>query len=84
MVRGNCKKVSNRNQCNLAPSEPNSTITASPRYPNTAAKQRSDPKSHEGLETMKEDISNLLKKYRRTLVYFSIIYSNMEAHTNIT
>jgi hypothetical protein len=42
MVRGKCKKISNRNQDYLASSEPSSPTTASPEYPNTPEKQDSD------------------------------------------
>jgi hypothetical protein len=44
MVRGMGKNINNRNQCHLAPSEPSSPTTASPRYPKTPEKQDSDLK----------------------------------------
>ena len=39
MAKGKCRNVTNRNQGNMAASEPNSPLTASPGYPNTPEKQ---------------------------------------------
>jgi hypothetical protein len=46
MARDKHKKISNRNQFNLAKSEPSSLTTASPGYSNTPLKQNSDLNSH--------------------------------------
>jgi hypothetical protein len=46
MVTDKRKKISKRNQFDLATSEPSSPTTASPRYPNTPIKQDSDLNSH--------------------------------------
>ena len=64
MARGKHKNISNRNQCNLAPSEPSSLTTAITGYPNTPEKQDSDLKSHlmKMIEDLKEDINNSLKE----------------------
>jgi hypothetical protein len=68
-VRGKHKNISNRTQCNLGPSEPNSPITSSPRYTKTTEKQNSELKSNlmKMIEVLEEDINNSLK-YRRTQV----------------
>ena len=64
MAKGKCRNVVNRNQENMAPSEPNSPT----RYPNTPGKQGLDLKSQvrrlmEGfIEDFKKDINNSLKK----------------------
>jgi hypothetical protein len=39
MVKGKCKKISNRNKGYLASSKPSSPTTVSPGYPNTPKKQ---------------------------------------------
>jgi hypothetical protein len=64
MSRGKHKNLNNRNQGYLAASEPSSSNTASPGYPNTPEKQDSDLKSHLMMmrEDVKKDISNSLKE----------------------
>jgi hypothetical protein len=42
MVKDKLKNISNRSQCHLASSEPNSPTTASPGYPNTHEEQDYD------------------------------------------
>ena len=74
MAKGKRGNVANRNQGNMAPSEPNSPTTASPGYPNTPGKQDLYLKSQammmmEGfMEGFKKDINTPLKKYRKTQV----------------
>jgi hypothetical protein len=46
MVRGKCKNISNRNQYNLATTEPSSPTIASSGYPNTPIRKDSDLNSH--------------------------------------
>jgi hypothetical protein len=46
MARGTLKIISNRSKCIVAPSEPNSSTTASPGYPTTPEKHDVDLKSH--------------------------------------
>ena len=46
MAKGKHRNITNRNQGTMAASEPISTTTASPGYPNTPEKQDSDLKSH--------------------------------------
>ena len=50
MAKGKCKNITNRNQGNMATSEPSSPTTASLGYPNTQEKQDLDLKiaSHDG------------------------------------
>jgi hypothetical protein len=64
MVRGKCKKISNRNQDYLASSEPSSPTTASPEYPNTPEKQDLDLKPYliVLLQDFKKDKNNSLKE----------------------
>ena len=64
MSRGKHKNLNNRNQGYLAASEPSSSNTASPGYPNTPEKQDSDLKSHlmMMIEDFKKDIHNSLKE----------------------
>jgi chromosome segregation ATPase len=64
MVRCKCKNISNRIQGYLASSEPSSSTTASPRYPNTPEKQDSSLKSHlmMMIEDFKTDINKTLKE----------------------
>jgi hypothetical protein len=64
MVKGKYKNISNRNQGDLASSEPSSPTTTSPGYPNTPEKQNSDLKSHlmMMIQEFKEDINNSLKE----------------------
>ena len=59
MVGSKHKNISNRNQGNLASSEPNSPTIASPGYANTQEKQDSDLKSL--LMRMIEDIKKGIK-----------------------
>jgi septal ring factor EnvC (AmiA/AmiB activator) len=68
MVRGKHKNISNRSQCFLAPSEPSSSTTASPGYPNTPEKRDSDLNSHlmKMIEELKEEINNSLKIQENT------------------
>jgi hypothetical protein len=56
--------ISNRNQFDLATSEPSSPTTASPRYPNTHLKHNSDLSSYfmKMIEDFKKDMNNSLKK----------------------
>jgi hypothetical protein len=63
MVRGKHKDINNGNQCPLAPSEPSSSTTASPGYPNMPEKQDSDLESHimKMIEDLKEYITPLKK-----------------------
>jgi hypothetical protein len=69
MAKGKGKNISNRNQGYLVSSEPSSSTTVSPGYPNIPEKQDSDLESH--LMVMIEDFkkyTNSLKKSRRTQV----------------
>jgi hypothetical protein len=63
MAKGKCKNLTNRNQSYLASSEPSSSTTASPGYPNTLVKQDLDLKSHLMMliKDFKKDINNTLK-----------------------
>jgi hypothetical protein len=63
MVKGKHKNLTNRNQDNSASSEPSTSTTMSPRYPNIPEKQVSDLKSY--LMMLVEDfkdINNSLKE----------------------
>jgi hypothetical protein len=62
MLRGNCKNISNRNQGNLASSEPSSLTIASPGYTITLEKQDSYLKSllMMIIKDFKKDIDNFL------------------------
>jgi hypothetical protein len=64
MTRSKHKNRSNRNQCYLATSEPTSSTTPSPGYPNIPGKQDSEIKYHlmNMLEDFKKDINNSLKE----------------------
>jgi glutamyl-tRNA reductase len=64
MAKGKHKNISNRNQFDLAISEPSSPTTASPGYPNTPLKQYSYLNSHfiKMIEDFKKDINNSLNK----------------------
>ena len=70
MVRGKHKNISNRNQFDLATSEPSSTITASPGYANIPIKQDSDLNSHfmKMIEDFKKDKSNYLKEIQESAI----------------
>jgi hypothetical protein len=61
MARVKHKNISSRSQYTLAPSEPSSSTTGSPRYPNMPEKQDNDLKSHlmKMIEAFKEDIKKL-------------------------
>lgn len=60
MARDKYKIISNRIQCNLAPSEPSSPTPGRPGYPNMHENQDNDPISHfmKMIETFKKDIKN--------------------------
>ena len=45
MAKGKCRNITNRNQGNMAASEPSSPTAVSPGYPNTPEKQDLDLKS---------------------------------------
>jgi hypothetical protein len=64
MVKGKHKKISNRKQYYLTTSEPNSSTTSSPGYPNIPKKQNSDLNSHlmKKIEDFKSDINNSFKE----------------------
>jgi hypothetical protein len=64
MAKGKCKKLTNGNQDYLASSEPSTSSTASPGYPNTSEKQDSGFKSYLMMlvEDFKKDINNSLKE----------------------
>jgi septal ring factor EnvC (AmiA/AmiB activator) len=70
MLRGKCKNISNRFQCDLAISEPSSPTIASPGYTNTPEKQDSDLKSHlmKMIEKFKEDINSSLKEIQENII----------------
>jgi hypothetical protein len=63
MVGGKHKNISNRSQCYLTSSEPNSPTTSSPGYTITPEKQDSDLKPLFMMvrEDFKKDITNSLK-----------------------
>ena len=64
MAKGKRRNITNRNQGNMAPSEPNSPTTASPGYPSTPEKQELDIKAQVMmlLEEHKKDINKSLKE----------------------
>jgi hypothetical protein len=66
MARGKGKNIGNRNQGYMASSEPSSSTTAIPGYPNTPKKQDSDLKSHLMMMMMMianfKDINNSFKE----------------------
>jgi hypothetical protein len=64
MARGKHKTINNRSQYTLASSEPSSSTTASPRYPNTSENHDADLKFYlmKIIEFFKEDINNSRKK----------------------
>jgi hypothetical protein len=64
MVGGKDKNISNRNQCYLASSEPNSPTIASPEYTITPEKQDSNLKQllMTVREDFRKDINNSLKE----------------------
>ena len=68
MAKGKHRKLINRNEGNMAASEPNSSTTASPGYPNTPEKQDQDLKSLVMmlLEEHEKDINKALKEIQGT------------------
>ena len=70
MAKDKCKIVTNRNQINMAPSEPSSPTTANPGYPNRKGKQELDLKSHLMIliEDFKNDINNSFKEILENIV----------------
>ena len=69
MAKGKCRNVTNRNQGNMAASEPNSPTIASPGYPNTPEKQDLDLKSLVMilLEEHKKDINKSVKEIQEKM-----------------
>jgi hypothetical protein len=63
MAKDKHKNLTNRNQKHSPSSEPSTTNSASPGYPNTPEKQDSDLKLHIVMlvETFKKEINNPLK-----------------------
>jgi hypothetical protein len=61
MARGKHRIISDRTECNLAPSESSSPITTNPGYPNTHERQDNDLKSHlmKMIDAFKEDIQEI-------------------------
>ena len=66
MAKDKRKINTNRNEGNMAPSEPSSPTTTNPTYSITSEKQELDLKSH--LILLIEDFKKYIKKYRRTWV----------------
>jgi hypothetical protein len=64
MAKGKHKNLTNRNQDHSPSSEPSTSTSASPGYPNTPGKQDSDLKSYLMMlvEDIKEDFNNSLKE----------------------
>ena len=62
MAKGKLRNITNRNQGNMAASEPNSPTTATPRYLNTVEKHDLDLKSLVILEEHKKEINKALKE----------------------
>jgi hypothetical protein len=69
-VKGKCKNITKRNKDCSASSEPSTSTTASPDYPNTPEKQDSDLKSYRMMmvEDFKKDINNSLKEIQEKRV----------------
>ena len=69
MAKGKGKSMTNRNQGNVAPSDPSSPTTASPEYPNIPEKQDFDLKSQLMMlmEGFKKDINNSLKELQKNM-----------------
>jgi hypothetical protein len=61
MAKGKYKKIINRSQCNMSPSEPCSPTTARPIYPNTPEEQDCDIKCY--LMKMIEALKKAINKY---------------------
>ena len=70
MAKGKCNNVINRNQGNMAASEPNSPTTASPEYPNTPEKQDLDLKSLVMMQLQEhmKDIIKSLKEIQEKMI----------------
>ena len=68
MAKGKSKNITNRNQSNMAPSEPSSPTIASPGYPNTPEEQDLDLKSH-GMMLIgfQEEHNNSLKEVQENM-----------------
>jgi hypothetical protein len=64
LVKGKCKKLTDRNQGYLVSSEPSTPTTSSPGYLNTLEKQDSDSKSYHMMliEDFKKDTNKSLKE----------------------
>jgi exonuclease VII large subunit len=67
MAKSTHKNLTNRNQDHLAISEPSTSTTASPGYPNTPENQDSDLKSYLKMlvEDFEKGINNLLKEIQK-------------------
>ena len=81
MAKGNHKNLSNKNQDNLASSEPSFPTTVSPGYPNTLEKQDSDLKitTHDDVRVLEEGYKEeWIQKmwYIYTMEYYSAIKNN--------
>ena len=70
MVKGNHKKLTNRNQDYSLSSECSIPTPPSPVHPNTPKKLDMDLKAYLMMmvEDIRKDFNNSLKKYRRTLL----------------
>ena len=68
-MKAKVKNITNRNQGNMAQSEPSLPTRASPRYPNTLEKQDVELKSHLMMliEDLKKDINNSLKEIQENI-----------------
>ena len=66
MAKGKCRNVTNRNQGNMAISEPNSPLTACPGYPITQVKQDSDLKSLV-MMLVQEHMKDILKEIQEKM-----------------
>jgi len=69
MARSKLRNISNRNQFDLATSEPSSPTTASPGYPNTPIKQDSNLHSHfmKMIKDFKKDTNNSFKETQENI-----------------
>ena len=70
MAKGKRRNVTNRNQGNMASSEPNSPLKASPGYPNTPEKQDLDVKSLVVMQLQEhmKDINKSLKEIQEKMI----------------
>jgi hypothetical protein len=70
MVKGKCKDITNRNQEQWVSSEPSTTTTTSPGYPNTPEMQDTELKSYLMImvEDLKKGINNSLKEIQENTV----------------